>query len=182
MVLYSRGGWNALFFIGCYWRTDVYKNGRSLALLFYCFGRGTSVARRDQGGGLALPESCRGCCRSRYDAKKKPKSVMKPVHHWGPTLMHLGCMIEIPANVVIAYLVGSHLWGPNTLLYTDTYGHKIPLFGFYGISIIVGYLMPYPIYTYILFIYFTNIYIIYLHYIFYIYIIYITYILFIHIY
>ena len=23
----------------------------------YCFGRGTSVARRDQGGGLALPES-----------------------------------------------------------------------------------------------------------------------------
>ena len=45
------------------------KNGRSPALLFYCFGRGTSVARRDQGGGLALPESCRGCCRSRYDAK-----------------------------------------------------------------------------------------------------------------
>ena len=36
---------------------------------FYCFGRGTSVARRDQGVGLALPESCRGCCRSRYDAK-----------------------------------------------------------------------------------------------------------------
>ena len=36
----------------------------------YCFGRGTSVARRDLGGGLALPESCRGCCRSRYDAKK----------------------------------------------------------------------------------------------------------------
>ena len=37
---------------------------------FYYFGRDTSVARRDQGGGLALPESCRGCCRSRYDAKK----------------------------------------------------------------------------------------------------------------
>ena len=36
----------------------------------YCFGRGTSIACRDQGGGLALPESCRGCCRSRYDAKK----------------------------------------------------------------------------------------------------------------
>ena len=26
---------------------------------FFCFGRGTSVAHRDQGGGLALPESCR---------------------------------------------------------------------------------------------------------------------------
>ena len=37
----------------------------------FCFGRGTSVARRDQGGGLALPESCRGFCRSRYNAKKK---------------------------------------------------------------------------------------------------------------
>ena len=36
----------------------------------FCFGRGTSVARRDQGVGLALPESCRGFCRSRYDAKK----------------------------------------------------------------------------------------------------------------
>ena len=35
----------------------------------FCFGRGTSVARRDQGGGLALPESCRGFCWSRYDAK-----------------------------------------------------------------------------------------------------------------
>ena len=30
----------------------------------FCFGRGTSVARRDQGGGLALPESRRGFCRS----------------------------------------------------------------------------------------------------------------------
>ena len=36
----------------------------------FCFGRGTSVARRHQGGGLALPESCRGFSRSRYDAKK----------------------------------------------------------------------------------------------------------------
>ena len=36
---------------------------------FFCFGRGTSVARRDQGGGLALPESCQGFCQSRYDAK-----------------------------------------------------------------------------------------------------------------
>ena len=95
MVLYSRGVWNALFFIGCYWRTDVYKNGRSLALLFYCFGRGTSAARRDQGSGLDLPVSYRGCCRSRYDEKKKQKSAMKTVHHWGPTLMHLGCMTEI---------------------------------------------------------------------------------------
>ena len=47
----------------------------------FCFGRGTSVARRDQGGGLALPESCRGFCRSRYDAKKNPESAMKTVHH-----------------------------------------------------------------------------------------------------
>ena len=29
-------------------------------LFIFCFGRGTSVARRDQGGGLALPESYRG--------------------------------------------------------------------------------------------------------------------------
>ena len=36
---------------------------------FLCFGRGTSVARRDHGGGLALPESCRGYCWSRYDAE-----------------------------------------------------------------------------------------------------------------
>ena len=36
---------------------------------FLCFGRGTSVARRYHGGGLALSESCRGYCRSRYDAE-----------------------------------------------------------------------------------------------------------------
>ena len=61
------------FSLAVYWRTDVYKNGRSPALLlnffFFCFGRGTSVARRDQGGGLAPPESCRGFCQSRYDTK-----------------------------------------------------------------------------------------------------------------
>ena len=90
MVLYSRGVWNALFFIGCYWRTDVCKNGRSPGFYFIALVE----ARRDQRGGLALPESCRGCCRSRYDAKKT-KSAMKIVHHWGPTLMHLGCMIEM---------------------------------------------------------------------------------------
>ena len=61
---------------------------------FFCFGWGTSVARRDQGGSLALPESCRGFCRSRYDAKKTPKSAMKIVHHWRPTLIYLGCMTE----------------------------------------------------------------------------------------
>ena len=32
--------------------------------LFFCFGRGTSVACRDHGGGLALSESSRGYCRS----------------------------------------------------------------------------------------------------------------------
>ena len=36
---------------------------------FFGFGRGTSVACRDRGGGLALPESCQGFSRSRYDAK-----------------------------------------------------------------------------------------------------------------
>ena len=35
----------------------------------FCFGRGTSVARRDHGGGLALLESSRGYCRSWYDAE-----------------------------------------------------------------------------------------------------------------
>ena len=32
--------------------------------IFFCFGGGTSVARRDHGGGLALLESCRGYCQS----------------------------------------------------------------------------------------------------------------------
>ena len=36
---------------------------------FLCFGRGTSVARRGHGGGLALSESSRGYCRSWYDAE-----------------------------------------------------------------------------------------------------------------
>ena len=36
---------------------------------FLCFGRGTSIARRDHGGGLALSESSRGYCRSWYDAE-----------------------------------------------------------------------------------------------------------------
>ena len=33
-------------------------------LFFLCFGIGTSVARRDHGGGFALLESSRGYCRS----------------------------------------------------------------------------------------------------------------------
>ena len=102
------------FFIGCYWRIDVYKNDRSPALLFlFCFGRGTSVARRDQGGGLALLESGRGFCRSRYDAKN-PKSTMKTVHHWRPTLMHLGCMIEM-LHLLIMWLMVSSL-SPHSLI------------------------------------------------------------------
>ena len=36
---------------------------------FLCFGRGTSVARRDHWGDLTLSESCQGYCRSRYDAE-----------------------------------------------------------------------------------------------------------------
>ena len=44
----------------------VYKNGPSPAfyLFFLCFGRGTSIARHNHGGGLALLESSRGYCRS----------------------------------------------------------------------------------------------------------------------
>ena len=40
----------------------------------YCFGRGTSVARRDQGGGLALSVGA-------DMMQKKTKSAMKTVHH-----------------------------------------------------------------------------------------------------
>ena len=36
---------------------------------FIALAKARCVARRDQGGGLALPESCRGCCRGRYDAE-----------------------------------------------------------------------------------------------------------------
>ena len=36
---------------------------------FLCLGRGTSVARRDHGGGLALSESSQDYCRSWYDAE-----------------------------------------------------------------------------------------------------------------
>ncbi len=58
MVLCGGGVWNALFSLAVFKRTDVYKNGR-----------GTSVARRDHGGGLALSESYRGYSRSRYDTE-----------------------------------------------------------------------------------------------------------------
>ena len=40
-----------------------------LIIFFLCFGRGTSVVRCDHRGGLAISESCRGYCRSRYDAE-----------------------------------------------------------------------------------------------------------------
>ena len=75
----------------------------------FCFGGGMSVSRRDQGGGLALPESCRGFCQSRYDAYNL-KLAMETMHHWRPTLMHLGCMFEILASfpLVKAYL--KQLW------------------------------------------------------------------------
>ena len=48
--------------------TERPKSGL-IVFFFLCFGRGTSIAHRDHGGGLALPESCRGYCRSRYDAE-----------------------------------------------------------------------------------------------------------------
>ena len=37
MVLYRRGGWNALFSLAVYKKTVVYKNGRSPAFLFFFF-------------------------------------------------------------------------------------------------------------------------------------------------
>ena len=76
--------------------TDVYKNGRSPAVVFFHFyfyfllwwrqERSTSRSRSSR----VMP----GFYRSRYDAYN-PKSAMKTGHHWRPTLMHLGCMIEI---------------------------------------------------------------------------------------
>ena len=74
--------------------------------VFFCFDWGTSVPRRDQGGGLALQESCRGSCWSRYDAYN-PKSAMKTVHHWRPTSMHLGFMIEITVAFITTLRVGT---------------------------------------------------------------------------
>ena len=50
----------------------------------YTTGRGTSVARRDQGGGLALSESCRGFCRSRLDTKITRNRRWRQFHHWRP--------------------------------------------------------------------------------------------------
>ena len=54
------------------WRIYCIFN-KIITVIFYwfflCFGRGTSVARRDPGGSLALSESSRGYCRSWYDAE-----------------------------------------------------------------------------------------------------------------
>ena len=77
MVLYSRGVWMPCF----HWLfTKRQMSIRTAEVRFFffdfflftfflCFGRGTSVARRDHGGGLALSESSRGYCRSWYDAE-----------------------------------------------------------------------------------------------------------------
>ena len=63
---------NALFSLAdTEWHVSI-KNGRSLALLGFfkiVLAMLRCVARRYQGGGLTLLESCRGCCWSRYDAK-----------------------------------------------------------------------------------------------------------------
>ena len=48
---------------------DISTLNGSPYYIFLCFGRGTSVARRDHGGGWALSKSCRGYCRSLYDAE-----------------------------------------------------------------------------------------------------------------
>ena len=71
MVLYSRGVWNACFHWLFTKRQMSIRTARSPAfyLFFLRFGRGTSVARRDHGGGLALLESSRGYCRSWYDTE-----------------------------------------------------------------------------------------------------------------
>ena len=53
---------------------------RPYYFFLFCFGRGTSVAHRDQGGGLALPESCRVSVGADM-MHKNPKSAMKTVHH-----------------------------------------------------------------------------------------------------
>ena len=69
--LYSRGARNALFSLtDAEWHMSI-KNGRSPALLFFLIllAMLRCVARRYQGGGLTLLESCRGCCWSRYDAE-----------------------------------------------------------------------------------------------------------------
>ena len=70
MVLCKRGVWNALFSLADTEGQMSIKNGRSPALRFFiALAKARRVARRDQGSGLALPESCRGCYWSRYDAE-----------------------------------------------------------------------------------------------------------------
>ena len=125
--------WNALFFSLAVteWQMSIRTAEVRPYCFFFCFGRGTSVARCDQGGGLALLESCRGFCRSRYDAYN-PKSAMKTVHHWRPTLMHLGCMIEMLDNIIfiiiyyiahdflkISDVINQTLWKKELLLTPD---------------------------------------------------------------
>ena len=77
---------------------------------FVCFGRGTSVACHDQGGGLAFPESCWGFCRSRYDAKITRNRRWRQLHHWRPTLMYLGCMIEIHIYIYMLATICFHFF------------------------------------------------------------------------
>ena len=45
------------------------KSGLTGVFFFIVLAMLRCVARRYQGGGLTLLESCRGCCLSRYDAK-----------------------------------------------------------------------------------------------------------------
>ena len=70
-VKWSNPGKGIPCFHWLFTKRHVYKNGRSPAFYFFflCFDRGTSVACRDHGGGLALLESSRGYCRSWYDAE-----------------------------------------------------------------------------------------------------------------
>ena len=77
MVLYSRGCEEWPVFIGCLLKE---RPKSDLIIFFLCFGRGTSVARRDHGGGLALSESYEVTVGA-IGCRNNPKSAMKTAHH-----------------------------------------------------------------------------------------------------
>ena len=64
-------------------------------LLWWRHERSTSRSRRRLGSSRVMP----GLLSEPIWCKKNPtKSAMKAVHHWRPTLMHLGCMIEMSVD------------------------------------------------------------------------------------
>ena len=60
-------------------------------------------------------------------------------------------ILDIHDLVLLGFMAG--YWKPNPFLYIHIKYIWFGLFGFYGISTIVGYLMPNPLYTYISIIY-----------------------------